>query len=318
MGGKPMNTHKTTTRTLLCLLTAGCLLFAGVAPASTQKNSSSDGQDKNKVEQQVKSCTRQEEGKQRDTIVKEAVTALAEIKHAVSALEKKNKQEALDALAEVTGKLDIIIAREPGLANAPIDVRVETYDLVSTVDAVKKNIKTARNLLDDGEVQKARIMLSGMASEINFVVTSIPLAAYSDGIKAIAKLVDEEQYEKAAADLYDLLSILVISKNVMPLPILRAEELLKKAEELAETKDRTEEQNNSLKTLLDDTRTQLEMAEVLGYGDRKEYKEFYRQIKEIRKKTENSHFGKGFMDSLKNSLTSFKAKIFGGAAEEKK
>ncbi len=313
-----MNRNTRTGRTLLCLLTVGCLLFAGTVTASEQEKQLSTKEGCSKVEQQVKSNTRQEEGKKRNTIVKEAVTALSEIKHAVAALEKKNKQEALDALAEVTGKLDIIIAREPALAHAPIDLRVETYDLVTTVDAVKKSVKTARELLGDGEVQQARMLLAGMASEIDFIVTSIPLAVYSDGIKSIAKLVDEEQYEQALTGLYDLLSILVIRKDVMPLPILRAEELLKKAEELAETKDRTEEQNTSLETLLDDTRTQLEMAQALGYGDKKEYREFYRQIKEIKKKTENSHFGKGFMDSLKNSLSSFKAKIFGSAAEEQK
>ena len=313
---KKTQAFSTLTRALVCALAIGALMLTNTAMAETA--ASTEAQGSAKVAKEVKETTQTEAGKQRGTIIKEAVAALAQTKNAIIALEKKDKQAALDALAMVTGKLDIIIAREPDMANAPIDVRVETYDLISSVDMVKKAVKTAQDLLDDGEVQLAREILIGLVDEIDLIVTSIPLASYSDGIKAVAKLVDEEKFEEAQEAIYELLSTLVVTRNVIPLPILRAEELLKKADELAAKKDRTAEENKQLAALLADTRSQLEMAEVLGYGDKKQYKEFYRQIKEIEKKTEGGKFGKGFMDKLKKSLADFKAKIFGASATEKK
>ncbi len=309
---KKMKKHVPLYRTLICLLAAGAMLFSTTVTAETGAAKTSTVS-KVKVAKEVQSNTRKEAGKKRKTIIKEAVTALTQTRKAIEALDKKDKQAALDALAMVTGKLDIVIAREPDLANAPIDVRVETYDLISSVDTIKKTVKTAKELLDDGKVQQAREILAGMVSEIDFLVTSIPLATYSDGIKSVAGLVDEERYEEAGEALYELLSTLVITKNIIPLPILRAEEMLKKADELASTEKRTEEQNKELETLLTGVSNQIEMAEALGYGDKKEYKGFYRQLKEIKKKTADNRFGR-FMDELKTSLKTFKQKIFGGAA----
>jgi len=300
---------------LVCILAITALVLANTALAET---ADADVQGTTNVAKEVQKKTKIEAGKQRDTIIKEAVAALAQTKKAILALEKKDKQAALDALAMVTGKLDIIIARKPDLANAPIDVRVETYDLISSVDMVKKAVKTVQELLDEGEVQQAREILIGLVNEIDLVVTAIPLSSYSDGIKAVAKLVDEEKYEEAKEAIYELLSTLVVTRNVIPLPILRAEELLKKADELAAKKDRSQEENNKLAALLSDTRSQLKMAEVLGYGEKKQYKEFYRQIKEIEKKTKGGKFGEGFMDTLKKSLADFKAKIFSGSMAEQK
>jgi len=313
---KSWKKRKALCRILICLLAAGTMLVASTVSADTDTKQKAETKQTaesgaKKVEKEVKSETREQAGKKRDTIIKEAVSALEQTKNAIEALKKKDKKAALDALAAVTGKLDIVIARDPKLANAPIDVRVETYDLIGTVDTIKKSVKIARDLLGDGEVQQAREILSGMASEIDFLVTSIPLASYSAGIKDVAKLVDEEKYEEATEALYELLSTLVITKHVIPLPILRAEEMLKKAEELAAVEKRTEEQDKKIDELLADIKVQIEMAEALGYGDKKEYKKFYKQIKEIKKKTDGGIFGKGDTDLLKNSLKKFKEKIFG-------
>ncbi len=297
-------------RAMVCLVTALALLLAGPAMATEKTGNTAAGKARTPVEKEVRSSSNRQVSKERAAIIKEAVDALAQTRKALDAIEKKKKQQALDALATVTGKLEIVLAREPALANAPIDVRVEQYDLYATVDAVNKAVNKARDLLGDGRVQQARMILSGLASEIDIVVTSIPLASYTNGIKAVARLVGNDKYQEASDALYGLLSTLVVTRNIIPLPILRAEELLKKADKLAETKGRSDKQNKELASLLDGARDQIRMAEALGYGDRKEYKDFYRQIKEIRKKTQGGRFGKGFFDKLKKSLHDFREKIF--------
>ena len=305
-----MKNNKNISRTFISLVAAAGLLLGNVALASEKGAPTTVKQGSAKVEKQVQDNTRSEAGKQRESIVKEAVAALEQTNNAIKALAKKDKKAALEALALVTGKLELVLAREPELANAPIDVRVEQFDLYASVDTVKDTVKEAADLLDDYEVQQARALLSGLSSEIDIIVTALPLQAYTEGIKDVAKLVDQEKYDAASLGLYDLLSTLVVTRNVIPLPILRAEELLTKADELAVKEGRSNEENKELVALLDNAKAQIEMAEALGYGDKKQYKAFYRQIKDIRKKTEGSKFGKGFMKELKDSLKNFKEKIF--------
>lgn len=50
----------------------------------------------------------------------------------------------MKALAEVTGKLDIIVARDPKLAMTPVDTEVVTYDVLSDLDTIKAIIKEAK------------------------------------------------------------------------------------------------------------------------------------------------------------------------------
>ncbi|RUM39176.1 MAG: hypothetical protein DSY58_00935, partial [Desulfobulbus sp.] len=240
-----MNEQKKIYRVILCLMAAGSMLFANVTMAASKvKTSSAAGSAK--VAKEVKAKTLKAAGDKRATVMKEAVAALAQTGTAIEALDKKDKQQALDTLALVTGKLDIVIARAPELALAPIDVRVQTYDLINSVDVIKETVKTARELLKDGEVQQARDILMGLISEVDVTVTSIPLASYSDGIKSVARLVDKEKYQEAKDGLYDLISTLVVTKNIIPLPILRAEEMIRKADALAIQENRTQEQNKQL------------------------------------------------------------------------
>ena len=50
-------------------------------------------------------------------------------------------------------------------------------------------------------------------------------------------------------------------------------------------------------------RTQLEFAEVLGYGTRKDFKDLYDQLDEIKEKTSGGKSGTGFFTKIKSSLS---------------
>ena len=56
---------------------------------------------------------------------------------------------------------------------------------------------------------------------------------------------------------------------------------LKEAQSLAEKKDRSKEENDKIAKYVQSSREQLEMAELLGYGNRKDYKPMYEQLDEI-------------------------------------
>ncbi|QIB65140.1 hypothetical protein [Kineobactrum salinum] len=61
--------------------------------------------------------------------------------------------------------------------------------------------------------------------------------------------------------------------------------------------------------MLEGVRTQLEVADFLGYGDKREYKELYRQLKSIEQKTAHGKSGKGWFDKITQQLADELASI---------
>jgi len=236
----------------------------------------------------------------RKQTMEEAVLALAETKNALAILEKKNAMEALEALAKVTGKLELILARDPGLAFAPVDVQTVVHDVFAGTDTIEDLLDEAEHALKRGEVQRARHLLSGMASEIVIKTRSIPLATYPQAIKAVVPLIDEGKIDEAKAALQTVLGTLVVSNSeIIPLPVERARSMLNEAESLAERPDRGEEEEKRLNAMLEGARKQLEMAELLGYGrKKKDFEDIYIQIKEVKEKFKSGKYGKGFFDQI--------------------
>jgi hypothetical protein len=272
-------------------------------PEAVKKQQEVDKAMQGKARSQVGSAISQ----QRKEIIDEAVSAIAETNTALQALEQDKPDQALNALARASGKLNIVLAREPALALAPIDVNVTLYNVYNRVDAILKARKQAEDYLEAGEVQKARALIDDLASEMVISVVNIPLKTYPDAISAVVPLIDQGKIEKAKAALQAALDTTVISERVIPLPLLRADVQLARAEALAEQERRSEEENKNLARLLDAVREQLKLAEALGYGDKTHYARFYSELEEIEGKTKLGGAGEGFFDQIKTSLQS----IFG-------
>jgi YfdX protein len=255
------------------------------------------------VQPKVDKLTAEAVAVKRKALVAEASAALIETHKALKALENKKPDVALKALEEVTGKLDLIVARDPKLAQAPVETEVVTYDMLMDLDTIKKITKEAKTYLNDGEIQKARPLVANLASEIQYRTLHIPLATYPSAIKAIAPLIDAGKMDEAKAGLQAALNTRVVTTDeVMPLPKLRAEFLLKEAQDLAEKKDRSKEENDKLAKHLQAAREQLQMAELLGYGKKKDFNPMYEQISEIEKKSAGGKSGTGWFDKIKQQL----------------
>jgi YfdX protein len=145
----------------------------------------------------------------------------------------------------------------PKLDLAPAGVGVVTYDVRGGSDAVKQVRKQAEDLIDAGQLQKARRLLNNLASETVISVTNIPLATYPDAIKAAVKLIDQNKKDEAKRVLQTALNTQVVTDTIIPLPVVKAQEALKTAESLAEKKDRTKDDNDRLKASMDQARGQL-------------------------------------------------------------
>jgi hypothetical protein len=241
----------------------------------------------------------------RKTLMADATSAIQETQAALKHLDDGNTKEALAALERATGKLDVILARDPALELAPAGVGVVTYDVQGGVDTVNKVRKQAENLMDVGQLQAARRLLKNLASETVISVTNIPLATYPDAIKSAVKFIDQNKKDEAKRVLQAALNTQVVTDTIIPLPIVRAEDALKNAESLAQKKDRTKEDNDRLKASMDQARGQLEFAQALGYGTKNDFDKMYAQLTEIQDKTADNKFGAGWFAKIKASIADF-------------
>jgi predicted negative regulator of RcsB-dependent stress response len=239
----------------------------------------------------------------RKQIISEAKTALAQTRAALKALDEKNVDAALASLEKATGKLELILAREPDLALAPVDVNVITYDLLARPETVKAMLHDAEDYLEDGQIQQARPLIANMASEIVYQTTSIPLITYPTAIKAVSRMIDQGKLDEARAALKAALNTLIETRDVIPLPVLRAELMLERAESLAENEERTTRDNETLDDLLKEARTQLNLAELLGYGDSEAFEPMFKQLDHIEEKTADGKGGKGWFDKIKQQIS---------------
>ena len=153
------------------------------------------------VQPEVQKETDSQAADKRKQVLHEAVSALSLTKSALAALDGKDTARALATLAEVTGKLELIVAREPTLALAGVDVRTIVHDLFANTETIEAMTDEALDALKHGEVQQARHVLALLASEIVITVTNIPLASYPAAVKAVVPLIDQGKIEEAKAAL---------------------------------------------------------------------------------------------------------------------
>lgn len=251
---------------------------------------------------QVDDKVAREAAKKRAERAQDAITALAKTHEALILLDARKTKEALAALELASGKLELVLAREPKLALAPVDVSVITHDIHADVESVKKAVELSRELLDDGEVQKARPIVANLASEIVIETDNLPMATYPAAIKSAARLIDSGKIDNAKAELARALNTLVVTSVAFPLPVLRAEAAMAKAEKLAETDKRDAKQNEELSALLAYVRTEIELAQILGYGKKADFKPIFDQVKSIEQKSAGGKSGKGWFDELKTRI----------------
>ena len=287
------------------MLAIGLMLSAqGVAADSAlPKKPEAQPQVTQSVQPEINKKADEIAAEKRTHVMSDAQSAIAETEKALQALKENKKKEALDALAIATGKLELVLARNPKLALAPINTEVVTHDLLANRDTVKAVLTTAKDYLKVGEIQKARPLVGELASEIQFRTANIPLETFPTAIKAITPLIDAGKIDEAKAGLQAMLNTIVITTEVTPLPKLRAEQLLKSAQTLAEKKDCSKEESDKLAKYFQGTREQLEMAELLGYGTKKDFKPMYEQLDQMAKKSADGKSGTGWFEKIKKQLT---------------
>lgn len=275
------------------------------APANAASDATSENQTAQETaEAAIEENTAKHTENKRKKIIEEAVTAIRETENAIKALDNGKPDEALASLERASGKLEILLAREPELALAPVSVHPVIHGIIADVDKIRDIRNKAVELLQNGRVQDARHLLSDLASETVITVYNLPLTTYPAAIKTAAGLIDDGDMNDAKWTLQTALNTLIVQENVIPMPLVTAQEFLKKSQELAENPDRSAEESKQLSLLLESARKQVKLAEALGYGTEADHEKFFEQLKNIEQKTKGGKHGTGFFTKIREALTS--------------
>lgn len=267
----------------------------------------------------------------RKALLDDATSALEKTEEALKALDDGDTGVALDALAVATGKLQSVVARDPDLALAPVDVALIQRDLLGDVDTIKAARDAIKDLIDDGRLQQARPLMRDFASEIVVETTNLPLATYPDAILRASAQIDAGETEKAKQTLTTALNTVVVTEEVIALPVLRAQLLIDAAEtalgentgaaaDAASTETAsgdTESAEEAAQTeplspgeYVEAARNQLKIAEALGYGGKGDFEELYDNLKQLDEKIDAKQDSGGIFDKIGDSFTRLKQRLF--------
>lgn len=244
----------------------------------------------------------------------EALESITGTQNALLALQKKDTKKAMKLLKEVSGKLDIVLTKYPDLNLIPAGVEADVNDFETNgKDADAKQIQKLLDqtvaLLDKHKVQDARIILKQLVSEVRITTVSIPLGSFPAAIKDAAALIDKGKTDEAESALYDVLNTLVKTTEIIPLPLLRAEALLSEASELEHKDDLSQQASReAILKLTNEAKDKLQLAEMLGYGEKDDYKVLYAAIDDI-KDVIHSEKSAAVWDKVKSALKELKNKL---------
>ncbi len=242
-----------------------------------------------------------------------AIEILNQTQDVISLIAQKKKDEAQKKLANIIGKLEILLAQNPDLAVIPVSATTEVHDVVTDPKTVDDIMKAVREAIDKGYYQTAKWALNDLSSEIVVKTAYLPMATYPDAMKLAAKLMGQDKTKEAAAVLVQALNTLVIRQEVIPLPVLRAEEYVKEALKVMDNDKKFKENKTQLLALIDAADYQLTLAEKMGYGKKdKEYKDLHDVIKSLKShiEKEREKRTRKVLNKLSDELKAFKERLF--------
>ena len=294
-----------TTLVVSCLLViAGCNSSkpndrTGITePPKTSSPSTSDSQkQQQEAEQQfrpdIEAQRQQNEAQAKGTLDQDAIAAVGLTGEAIKLITENKKDDALASIERATGKINILIARNPASALIPVSIEVVVID-TAPVDSkvIDQIVQRATDATKHRELPLARILLASLVSELRIRTTSLPLATYPGALQQAAQLLDQGKNQDAGKVLLTALNTLVIVDHVIPVPLILAQAAIDAADSQRQNKD-------IALTLLKTARNEANRSRLLGYlSSDSEYKGLDDEISSL----ESAINGKGDTSSMFSHL----------------
>ena len=234
------------------------------------------------------------------TLDNEAIAAIQQTERALVAIAEDRVDEALAAIEQATGKINVLLSRNPATALLPVNLQVNVIDTApETIDDIEILRDAAEASVDINDLPAARTLLDYLRSEIRVRTYHLPLATYPAALQEAARLLDQKRNSDAGTVLLVALNTLAVIDQVIALPLVLARQALDEA------RARAQADKEAARSLLEVVDHELERAMELGYTpDDKEYSTLRDEIKNLRKQLKGNEDTSSLFTKLKERLAS--------------
>ena len=258
-----------------------------------------------KAEQQARPGVEKERQKAQDdaekNLDKDAMAAIEETQKAIDAIASNKSDQALQAIERTTGKINVLLARNPATALIPVSAAVDVIDAAPhDIKAIKELGQHASAMVVAKDYPAARVLLASLTSEIRVRTYNLPLATYPEALKSAARLLDQKKQQEANDVLLTALNTLLVVDRVTPLPLVIAREAINTA--------KTQSQNDKViaQTLVKTARNEVERAKELGYAAQDpEYQALNNDISNLEKQLKGNSDAGSLFARLEDKLSAF-------------
>ena len=234
------------------------------------------------------------------TLDKDAIAAIEQTVQAIDSIAAGKTADALKGIEEATGKVNIVLARNPELALIPVSVEALIIDTAPrNIDDIEKLADAADKAILVDDFPTARALLGALRSEVRVRTYNLPLGIYPTALQEAARLLDKDS-QAASIALLAALNSLVTVDQITPLPLLVAQEAISQAQASAQ-KDK-----NAAQKVVETAELELNRAIALGYaGQDPEYSALKDDISNLKKQLKGSEDTTSAFSKLKARLDAF-------------
>ena len=250
-----------------------------------------------KVNEMIETEAQQQTGTPLDA---EAVAAIRETRTAIDAIKENRREDAVAAIERATGKINILLARNPNTALLPVDQQVAVFDTApDNFDDIRDIGVAAEGAVELGDYPHARGLLYGLMSEVRIRIVNLPLASYPTALSTAARLMEQKRNDDAAAVLNTALGTLVLTDRIIPIPMLVARRALEEAQA-----ERDKNKEAALQSV-ESARKELKLAQELGYaiGD-PDYQTLNDQLSDLKKQLKSNADTNSVFSKIRERLAS--------------
>ena len=274
-------------------------------PATTSSPPTPDFQKQHEeAEQQfrpeIESQRQQDESEAKQNLDQEAIAAVGQTEEAIKSITENKKDDALASIERATGKINILLARNPASALIPVNVDVVVIDTApADPTVIDQIVQRATDATKHRDLPAARILLASVVSELRIRTTSLPLATYPAALKQAAQLLDQGKNQDAGNVLLTALNTLVIVDHVIPLPLILAQAAIDAAN--------SQRQNKEIAlTLLQTAKGEANRSRQLGYlSNDSEYKALDNEISSLESAIKGKADTSPMFSQLRDRISAF-------------
>jgi len=214
-----------------------------------------------------------------ENVIQEAASVIALSRTGISSILNENYADAIENINRAIAKAELII-RTDHPAKLISEVNIEVLDRVENAENARQIIQDVDSLMELGELQRAKNLMTKLTSELRITRESISISSYLQTLRNADKLLKEKQYEQALLDLNSLLSSVTAARSITPLPLIISQKMVLEMGKLLSEEHPDKE---SILTLLNNAEYQIRFSEMLGYGKAEnEYQEIFNAMDEIK------------------------------------